>query len=306
MQILNMSHRRFETLKPLELPRNVLNTEAQMYIVPGKNKWSKKQTILKRLYHDSGEIFSNKLYTIHELLDKKEKIAVEELVMPEALASIDSEIVGFTMPFIPNINFQEVLDSKEFTTTQKIAYLKEIGELLEKLHRVREHKGVKGFYLNDIHENNFILNTNTGKINVVDLDSCKIGNNLTAAARYLTPTSQLPYISKYISIDSPVGGAFETSENTEIYCYIIMIFNFFFGSNIGRLSIPEFYVYLEYLAKIGVSKEFLDKISYIYTGKTNENPYEYLEELEEFYGRTHKNTFELVRKKSFNGGNYGI
>lgn len=299
MQIVNISRRRFETFKPLELPRTVFNTEAEMFMIPGKNKWSKKQTILKRLYVDTGEVFSNKLYTIHELLDKKEQINVEELVMPEALAAIDSEIVGFTMPYISNLNFQEVLDSRQFTTSQKVLYLKEVGELLEKLHRVREHKGVEGFYLNDIHENNFILNTTTGKINAVDLDSCKIGNNLTAAARYLTPASQLAYISKYNTLERSVGGVFEVSENTEIYCYIIMIFNFFFGSNIGKLSIPEFYVYLEYLAKIGVSKEFLDKISYIYTGKTNENPYEYLEELEHFYGRTHKNTFELVRKKRF-------
>ena len=60
---------------------------------------------------------------------------------------------------------------------------------------------------------------------------------------------------------------------------IIMIFNFFLGSNI---SIPKRYLYL---TKI---------------------PYKYLERLQEFYGRTHKNTFELFNKNSFNGGNYGI
>jgi len=63
---------------------------------------------------------------------------------------------------------------------------------------------------------------------------------------------------------------------------IIMIFNFFLGSNIRRLSISKFYLYL---TKI---------------------PYKYLERLQEFYGRTHKNTFELFNKNSFNGGNYGI
>lgn len=297
MQILNMSRRRFETLKPLELPNSVFNTEAQMFIVPGKNKWSKKQSILKRLYVDTGETFSNKLYTIHELLDKKETIGVEELVMPESLAAVDSEIVGFTMPYVPNINFQVVMDSKEYTTEQKIAYLKEIGSLLDKLRRVREYTTVKDFYLNDIHENNFILNQTTGRINAVDLDSCKIGNNLTAAARYLTPISQLSLVSKYIPLERTVGGVYEICENTEIYCYIVMIFNFLYGDNIGRMPIQDFYVYLEYLSKIGVSKEFLDKASYIYTGKNNENPYEYLDELKHFYGRAHKNVFERVRAK---------
>ena len=299
MQILNISKRRYETLKRLELSNRIFNTEAQMYIIPGKNKWSKKQSVLKRLYLDNGEIFSNKLYTIHELLDKKEEIGIDELVMPEALAAVDSSIVGFTMPYISNINFQEIMDSNEFTTEQKIAYLKEVGELLEKISHVRKYTNVKDFYLNDIHENNFILNKETGKINAVDLDSSKIGNNLTAAARYLTPASQLPLISKYIPLERSVGGVYEISENTEIYCYIIMIFNFLYGDNVGKLPIQEFYVYMEYLSKIGVSKEFLDKILYIYTGKNNENPYEYLDELKHFYGRAHKNVYEMVRKRRF-------
>jgi len=297
MQILNMSKIQFESLDRLELPDSVFNTEAQMFIVPGKNKWSKKQSILKRLYVDTGETFSNKLYTIHELLDKKDVIGVEELVMPEALAAVDSEIVGFTMPYVSNINFQVVMDSNEYTTSQKIAYLKEVGALLDKLRKVREYTSVKDFYLNDIHENNFILNQTTGRINAVDLDSSKIGNNLTAAARYLTPISQLPLISKYVPLERSVGGTYEVNENTEIYCYIVMIFNFLYGSNIGKMPIPDFYVYLEYLSKIGVSKEFLDKISYIYTGKSNENPFEYLDELNHFYGRAHKNVFERVRTR---------
>lgn len=298
MQVVNFKQREFENFKPLDLPSNIFNTEAEMFIIPEKNKWTRKQTILKKLYIDMGETFSNKLYTIHELLDKKDIIGIEELVMPEALATVNDELVGFTMPYVPNVNFQAVLNSKEITTTQKIAYLKEVGELLEKIKAVRKYTEVKDFYLNDIHENNFILNKETGKINAVDLDSCKIGNNLTAAARYLTPISQLPYITKYKTLEHSVGGVYEVSENTEIYCYVVMIFNFFFGSNIGKLSIGDFYVYLDYLAKIGVSKEFLDKVSYIYVGKNNENPWEYLEELAPFYGRAHQNVFELVRKKN--------
>ena len=298
MQIVNITQRKFNTLKKLELPSNVFSREADLYVISGKDKWDKKETLLKKLHIGTGEVFSNKLYTINELLNKKEEIGIDELIMPEALAAIDNEVVGFTMPYIPSINFQELLDSKEFTITQKMAYLKEIGELLEKLHKVREYTNIKGFYLNDIHENNFILNKKTGKINVVDLDSCKIGNNLTEAARYLTSIgSQLQYITKYSPLNYSVGGIYEISENTEIYCYIIMIFNFLYGSNIGKMSITEFYVYLDYLIDIGVSKEFVDKISYIYTGKNNENPYKYLDELPRFLDKTQKSVFERVRKK---------
>lgn len=299
MQILNISKNRFEKFEPLNLPDGIFNTEAKMYLIPGKNKWSKKQSVLKRLYHDSGEVFSNKLYTVNELLDKKETIGIEELVMPEALAAVNSEIVGFTMPYIPNVNLQQILNSDKLPIETKISYLKEIGELLEKLRKVRKYTSVKDFYLNDIHENNFILNTQTGKINAVDIDSAKIGNNQPTGARYLSPISQIYMVPKYKKLEHSVGGVFEINEDTEIYCYIIMILNYFYGSNISRLSIPDFYVYLDYLSKIGVSKELLDIFSYIYTGHNNRNPYEYLEELMRFYGRTHRNTFERVRTTTF-------
>ena len=45
------------------------------------------------------------------------------------------------------------------------------------------------------------------------------------------------------------------------------------------------------------TKEFLDKLAYIYTGHVNENPYEYLEELIPYYGKSHKIMFDIVRKK---------
>jgi len=298
MQIFNMSKKRFDNLPPLELPDGVFNTEASMFLIPGKNKWNKKPEVLKKLYHDSGEVFSNKLYTVNELIDKKEIIGIDELVMPESLAAVNGDIVGFTLPYIPNINLQTVLESNDFTIEQKVAYLKEIGALLDKVRKVREYTAVKDFYLNDIHENNFILSMWDWKIHAVDLDSAKIGNNLTCASRCLSPMSQLPLVPKYKPLERSAGGIYEVNQDTEIYCYIIMILNFFYGSNISKLSLADFYVYLDYLAKIGVSKEIIDMISYIYTGHENKNPYELLDELIPFYGRMHRNTFECVRRRT--------
>jgi len=297
MKILNMSKKTFEHLEPLKLDASVYNTEADMFLMEKKNRWNKNQSVLKKLHQDTGEIFSNKLYTVNELIEKKDEIGIEELVMPDSLAAVNNEIIGFTMPYVPNINFQQILDSNKYSLEQKVAYLKEIGVLLEKIKKAREYSRVKDFYLNDVHENNFILNTQTNKINVVDLDSAKIGHNLTAAARYLTPVSQLAYVPKYKKLEHSVGGCYEITNDTEIYCYIIIIFKFFYGRNIGMLSIGDFYVYLDYLSKIGVSKELLDKLALIYTGRSNENPYEYLDELTKFYGKTHRNTFETVRKR---------
>jgi len=295
MQIQNLTKNQFENLKPLKLPNYITNTEAQMYLMNMPR--NKKSLVLKRLYNDDGEVFSNKLYTINELIYNKEKIGIEELVMPESLMAVRNKIVGFTMPYIPNVNLEEILKSREIDIKQKVEYLKEVGRLLEKMKIMRENK-FKGFYLNDVHENNFILNTETGKINVVDLDSSKIGNNLTSAAKYLTPVSKISQVPKYKTLDHSVGGVYVIDENTEIYCYIVMILNFFYGENISRMSIGDYYVYLEYLSKLKISNELLDKFSYIYTGHHNENPYELLDELIPFYGRTHKNSFEIIRKKT--------
>lgn len=298
MEILNITKKQFENLKPLELSQNIFNTEAQMYIIPEKNKWKTIDKILKQLYNDCGEYFNNKVYTINELINNKSEINIEELIIPERLVAVDNKISGFVMPFVPNMNFQDVLNSKKFSLEQKVSYLKEIGEILEKIKKLRKYKKVQDFYLNDIHENNFILNNQTGKINVVDLDSSKISNNLTAPSKYLTSASQLSLIQKYTPIkDENLGASYKVDENTEIYCYIVMILNFFYGDNIGKISIADYYNYLEYLLKIGVSKEFLDKLAYIYTGHVNENPYEYLEELIPYYGKSHKIMFDIVRKK---------
>ncbi len=222
--------------------------------------------------------------------------------MPSKLAVVGDEVVGYTMPFVPNINFQEVLESKDFTHDEKVSYLKEIGLILEKLRKVRKYSAVGDLYLNDMHENNFILNTETGKINVVDLDSAKIGYNLPSASRYLSFFSQIRNIPKYKEAIETVGGDFIPDENTDIYCYIVMIFNYFYGSNIGNMSISDFYIYLEYLQNIGVSKEFLDAVGTIYTPKDNINPYELLDAIKPFYGRSNEHTFKLIRKK----GRFGL
>ena len=168
------------------------------------------------------------------------------------------------------------------------------------MQQLRNYSKITDFYLNDVHESNFILNTETGKINAVDLDSAKIGHNLTFVSRYLTPFSELSNVSKYVPLsceDGTAGGFYKVDSNTEIYCYIVMIFNYFFGARICNLTVEEYFYYLDYLASLGISKELVDIFSYIYVNRENINPYEYLDELIPYYGRTNHHTFEKVRRK---------
>ena len=77
-----------------------------------------------------------------------------------------------------------------------------------------------------------------------------------------------------------------------------MVLNYFFGAKINNLSIQDYYSYLEYLATLGVSQELIDIFSYIYVNRDNVNPYEYLDELTNYYGRTNHNVFQANCQRS--------
>lgn len=301
MKVVNLTKRQFTRLKPIELAKGILNNEADMYYLYGKIGWEKRKYILKKLYRDHGEIFGNKLYTINALIDKRNEINMEELVMPEALGVVSQEIVGPVMPYIPSINLGDVLIASdyEFTLEEKISYLQEIGMILENLHKVREYTSVNDFYLNDIHEHNFILNTKTNHINVVDLDSAKIGNNLPFASYYLGPFGLHTYSSKYQETDPDhfIGAFYEVNENTDIYCYIMIILKFLYNDDVINMMPEEFYDYLEYMSELGVSKEIIDIFSTILINKDNINPYEYLEELIPYYSKLNRKAFVRARSK---------
>ena len=261
MEVKNITEMKLKQLNNLFIPKEIFNTEAELFIFDKKEKWAKEHYAFKKFFIENGEVFSNKLYTLHQLIDKKEQIGIEELVMPDKLISVDGKVRGFTMPYIENINLHTILNSKEFDVKEKIGYLKEIGKILEDIKHVREYKGVDTFYLNDIHEGNFILNKKTGKINVVDIDSARISNSLTQPSKYLARAKEnLAKVSKYHQCENEVGASFIADENTDLFCYIVMILNFLYGGNVLKLSLAEFYVYLDYLSKLGMSKELLDKL----------------------------------------------
>ena len=74
-----------------------------------------------------------------------------------------------------------------------------------------------------------------------------------------------------------------------------MILNTLYGGGINRLPLEEFYSYLEYLNSIGISLELIEKFEKIVSNTHNENPYEFLDELIPFYGRTHQNVYKRVK-----------
>ena len=324
METINITKKRFDSLKQYQLPNYVYNTEGTLYVLPLKNRWNTQIKLLKRLYLNSGAVFGNKLQTINSLIDNKDEIDVNEIVFPEKIATVGSEIVGFIMPLINSINLKTALMDDHISNERKIKYLKQIGNILEKMKLVREYTSINEFYLNDLHESNFIVTTDTDDIRVIDVDSCKINGNQIFTSKYLSSKSFINQIYKYQKnnafsypyaysesgikyrkysgtyhkYSTNIEGSFIPDENTDLYCYMIVILNFLYGEDTSRFTFEEFYDYLSYLDKIGVSKEFIDIAEKLVDGSPNENPYLLLDSLIPFIGRSNHYTYKYVMKKS--------
>lgn len=290
MNVMNISERKFNNLERFVLPIGVFNNESELFYIDEKNKWEKRRFLLKKLNNDFGIILSNKLFTVNELITNKDIIDIPELVIPDKLVSVHGKIVGFTIPLVNGNNFGEVLSDDSISVSDKIKYFKEIGYILENM---KYYTPLNDFYLNDIHENNFVLNNDTGKINVVDMDSCKINNNMTMVSLRLSPFSNIYDFNKYEKEESMCGGCYKPSYNTEMYSYIIMLLRFISNYRINEMDVSSYYAYMEYLHKLGISYELIDILASIYSEKDNVNPYLLLDEFISYYEKCNYKKYVL-------------
>lgn len=272
MEVVNITKNGLKKLKKVSLGYGILNTEADLFIMKTKDKWNIEYKMLKTLFCTEGVNFSNKLFTINELIDNRSVINIDELVLPEKLLIVDGQVNGFIMPYIENTNFEEILNDINISNLQKIEYFKQISHILHKMDNLRNNSDITDFYLNDLHASNFILNKKTGKINVVDLDSCKINGNKPFAAKYLTPFSPISSMKAKYRVNKEINflGYIIPDKNTDLYCYIMTLMNFLFKGRISSLGRDNYYLYLEYLRSINYPYELLDKLSKIYEYVDNE------------------------------------
>lgn len=276
MQIINMSKTKLNSLEPLVLPKNVTSTECELFKYP----YYGKEKLLKKLHRTDGIIFANKLYTIEALNANKDSMP-SNFVLPESLVSINKKIEAFTMKYIKGINLSVILNNPDITYEEKIHYLKSIGRILEQMQNIRKYTNLNNFYLGDIHEDNFLVERDKQEIYIVDLDSCKIAGNKSFPGRYLTNSSLIKYNNtKYQTLSQNDDLAdYKIDENTDIYCYIIMILNYLYDGRVDRLSLDKFYDFINYLEDIKVNIELIECFNKIVVGGNNINPCNYLDTL---------------------------
>lgn len=280
MEIVNYTREEFEKLEKILLG-GIFHGEGEIYKVG--------DVAIKRLYSSRGLYFSNKLYTINTLIDKKDSLFVDGMVFPEKLLTVDEEAVGFTMPYIEGKNLGSVLKDDKVDILVKIGLLKQVGQILEKMAEVRKENKISNYFLNDLHENNFIVDKN-GLVHVIDLDSCSVYSNTPFGTKYVTILSPLKdFLSKYRLIEEySCGGEFIPSLETDLYCYCIMILNLFSNTSVHRYSLESFREFLGKLKENGLSRDLFDIFNNIYSTESNVNPHLLLDGIEEPYLRLRK------------------
>lgn len=284
----------FEKLVSYDLPNEVLSTESNLYVIKKDSKKRNQDYMLKYFHRDEGEYFGNKLFTINYLINNSEVIDMEELVLPEKLAIVDKQVIGYVMPFIKNnINLASLLKSKSVSLEEKKLYLKELGIILRKVQSVHEFKN--NFYLGDVHAGNFIIDKNDKKLKAVDLDSCKIGNNLASYSRYLNSNLNLKNFPLKYQRDDNYN--IIPSANSEWASYVITVLNFIADGPVQRLSVDQYFEYLNYLHSIGYSPTLLECFARIYSDLENESLESYIDLIPNNIDEANYLTYQTKTKK---------
>lgn len=272
MKNFNLSKRQFTELQALQLERGITNTQGQLYHLP--NDMNEAKMLFKRIVIADDGYFCNKIETILALMEQARENAFPQLVYPTGFVTIDSNIEGFAMPFIEGRNLKLILRDPTVPFEQKKNYLIQIGMLLEQMRNYRLTGKYKDFYLNDIHEGNFIVENGTNQVKYVDLDSAVIAGLTPDRAMYLKPLAKFKNLEeKYpIMTESYYGHYIKPSDDTEIYSYMNMILSFIAQDNVFLLPQEQFLDYIYYLEDIGYPEELMQAFERLYSNDPNINP----------------------------------
>lgn len=291
VEVILLSRNKYKQLTKLNLPKLVLNTESEIF----NYRYKGKDKVFKRWYNDDGQNIAKKLYTL-EMLDYYKKNFPYNFCIPDHLVCVAGKVQGFTMPKVEGTNLNVILTDERTAKQEQILYLKKIGELLNQMEHVKKYSELKSFNVGDLHASNFIANTNNKTIYVVDLDSSKIGSSSPYPAMYLSPIGLSKHVPQKYKRDNLTGYVM-ADDNSDKYCYILMILNYLYGSNVNNFSLEEFFNYLAYLKKIGVNNNLLNQFLDIVNNKDNQNPYQYLETLTDTQiVRARRYVYDKVRK----------
>jgi hypothetical protein len=271
MKVINLRMHQLRALKELELNSDVFNTEALMLILNKKYKSPNGERLLLKYLdaQDDPKTMGRKLYTINMLNSSSSYSNIKELIIPEYAVVVDSNIAGFAMPLVENHkNLGSYLNDENISFAKKKKYLIAIGNILDKVQRIEDEPFKMQFA--DLNEYNFIIDSNDN-VKAVDLDSAYVGQtDPSDMAYYLLKNEYLAAIpAKY---KSTKNGILIPSDNTDLYCYSMIILDTLANESMFKKDLDTYYSYLDYLKRLGLSNDFISCYKNIYNPKDNYNP----------------------------------
>ena len=272
MKKITFSSNDTSQLSKFAVSDDVTNSESELYrftMVDGARQ--RKDYLFKKLYNLGKEILSNKIFSITALNKLSMQGDLKEFVIPEYLVYDDGGLIGFLLLEQKNTTtLGTVLKGAGVSKSVKLSLLKRVGDIVEKAHSF-EYEGLP-FCFGDLHENNFLVNSD-GDISVVDLDSSTF-HNMALSSYYLIDNPNLDDFSKY---EFNVFGIPFPNRDTDLLCYNMMLLSTIAEENMNVISVPEYFGYLDYLSTLGFSEDFLDSFKRVYSNHKNENASSFLE-----------------------------
>ncbi|MDD6878643.1 MAG: hypothetical protein PUD59_00215 [bacterium] len=274
-----ITKKEIKNISTLNLSNNISNTQGKLLIV----KYNKQIYVEKQIFFIDEQIYYENIKTLKNLYNFKE-ILPNNFCIPEYLISDKNRYVGFLLPYLKGKNLTEIIYNDSYSIHEQINYLQQIGILLEKLKNIREEQKIQ-FFINDLHESNIIIND--GNINVIDLDTCLINSNYAYKSRYLNSAGLLRFTKDKYKINKSMSpGFFIADEQSDLYCYNMIILNYLYGKDNKLLNVNYFDLYkyndfINYLYKIGISNDLINAFDRLSSYDENINPYNYLKTLSE-------------------------
>ena len=279
MEIINLRMHQLRSLQELPLETGIFNTEALMLILRKNQAKTKSggRMLFKYLdAQDDEKTMARKMYTINMLNGSEKYKSIEELIIPDYVVVVDGKIAGFAMPLIEkHKNLGRLLNDENLSLEIKLPYLEKLGEIINKVQRVEDESFKMQF--GDLNEFNFIIDKDE-QVKSVDLDSAYLGQDEPANMSYYLLKNKyiIDLKDKYKTTSN---GIVIPNDNSDLYCYNMILLNTLAKEDIFKKDIPTDYMYLNHLKDVGVDKELIKIFDKIYLPVRNENPTKLLETL---------------------------
>lgn len=285
MENLYISNDEFYSLDYYRLKIGIVHSESNLYFTPDHDGIVKYYTYFNKKY------FNNKEYVINYLNAFDSEHHIDGFTLAKGKLYIDDRFRGLILPIIHGVNASCYLNSEKCPLRIKIEILKQIGKMLEDIHKYGKNYNLA---YSDVHADNFIVDgvyngqlddTSTIKVYGIDTDSCHILDSDYGINDYLYYNWWLKKLDKY---EYDVNGMIITNYDTDIYCFIIMILKTIFEDNIYKYQLDELKEYFDYLDALGMTQNLLNALSSIYRKDHNINPTKYLDDLTSIEGHLNK------------------